>query len=1159
MRCAKCGQENSQVARFCAACGAVFSEAGGARGDGGGGAEVSRTSEMTNAENTERLDAYHFTVTSPSRSVGPGKLIADRYRIVNRVGSGGMGDVYQATDTELSGLTVAIKVLPPLLARHAPSIEALKREAAIALRLTHPNICRLHNFHSDGEIKFLVMEYLSGQTLEALLATRPSHKMTWEELRPVAEQIGAALDFAHSLNPPILHGDIKPANIMVMTDGTAKLLDFGIAREMRTSLTRITGREETSGTVPYMSPEQFRGENLDGRADLYSFSAVLYEALAGRPLVNPGGSLGWQIQEKMFEPLSGQSDSVNAILAAGLNKSATERPTSFRAIMEGGRKPAPVAEPPKPPVAQPTTFDEAPPFTPMPIPVASPPVVAPVPTSAPRRRDWKLVAVGLGLVAIVLLAVAAVGIANRRTLSDAEIALRDGRPEQALNTLQSLYPLIYSSSRVAEIRRQADAQIQGAQTLADSEHQKTEALTAAKAASDAQQRARDANAVLDAPTQWQQGEADTKQAKTHFDAGRYAEARTTYEQATKDYQQALTQAGKIAGERSQAAAAEADAVNFQRRARDAKAAQDAPAQWQQAEAALSQAKSYVDARRYGDARTAYEQAAKGYQDALAQCQKTTALAAQKEANDRNKEAEQAKVPTERPMAWIQANDVMTEAGDHLRAGRYDLAKDAYLRAVTLFHDATVEVQNAGKVKEDAALKAKADYETELKRFNQAELASLAPRDWAKVQDAVKAAVDAGTDWKTAQFKYDEARGLLPAVVAAVQNEKVHQEAVKAKADYTTALAAADQSRLNQYGGSAWQNVRQAVAAAENAGQDWRTVAQRYQEAKALLATADRAAVAGTRQKEIADLLATANVNDTPDTRKKALDALEQVLKLDPQNKEALALKERLAKSDVPESLRAPFDAKTAKSAQQRWADHLGKELVITNKVGVKLTLIPPGTFMMGTPDNEADREDDEGPQHQVTLTKAFYLGVTEVTQAQWKAIMGEANNPSEFKGDDLPVEQVSWREVTDFCIRLSQKENRKYRLPTEAEWEYACRAGVQGAYSSGNSEEALKQVGWYSAISDDKSHPVGQKTANAWGLFDMHGNVWEWCGDWYEAEYPAKVLTDPTGPSDTTDERTLRGGSWWDEAGLCRAGKRNMNAEDEKYNTVGFRVVLEVN
>ncbi|MDY6854308.1 MAG: formylglycine-generating enzyme family protein [Thermodesulfobacteriota bacterium] len=223
----------------------------------------------------------------------------------------------------------------------------------------------------------------------------------------------------------------------------------------------------------------------------------------------------------------------------------------------------------------------------------------------------------------------------------------------------------------------------------------------------------------------------------------------------------------------------------------------------------------------------------------------------------------------------------------------------------------------------------------------------------------------------------------------------------------------------------------------------------------------------------------------------------------------------------------------------------------TNSVGMKFMYIPPGTFLMGSPPDELGRHSDE-IQHQVTLTKGFYMQTTEVTQAQWKAVM--ENNPSYFKGDDLPVERISWNEAQEFIQKLNEIEaTGRYRLPTEAEWEYACRSGNMSAYYFGNSGEELERYAWYGGGYLDKTSSVGKKKPNAWGLYDMHGNVWEWCQDWF-GKYPSASVVDPKGPP-LGQNIVYRGGSWFDAGKYCRSAFRYRSAPGFEYHHLGFRVV----
>ena len=239
---------------------------------------------------------------------------------------------------------------------------------------------------------------------------------------------------------------------------------------------------------------------------------------------------------------------------------------------------------------------------------------------------------------------------------------------------------------------------------------------------------------------------------------------------------------------------------------------------------------------------------------------------------------------------------------------------------------------------------------------------------------------------------------------------------------------------------------------------------------------------------------------------------------------------------------------------------------LSDTVDLDLIWIEPGTFLMGSPEDELGRRDNE-TQHQVTLTKGYWMGKYKVTQAQYHAVMGK--NPSKFKGDDLPVEYVSWDDAVMFCAILTAVEKIKgrlpegyeYTLPTEAQWEYACRAGTATALNSGkNLSDAYKcsemdEVGWYKYNSDDTTHPVGQKQPNAWGLYDMHGNVNEWCLDWYEKDYPTSSVTDPVVLNEDV-WHVHRGGGWYRDASRCRSASRDYDSAPLKASHTGFRVVL---
>jgi formylglycine-generating enzyme required for sulfatase activity len=208
---------------------------------------------------------------------------------------------------------------------------------------------------------------------------------------------------------------------------------------------------------------------------------------------------------------------------------------------------------------------------------------------------------------------------------------------------------------------------------------------------------------------------------------------------------------------------------------------------------------------------------------------------------------------------------------------------------------------------------------------------------------------------------------------------------------------------------------------------------------------------------------------------------------------------------------------------------------------------------MGLPKDVWSHRGEGKPQHVVRITKPFYLSVTEVTQEQYQAVMGQ--NPTFFKDDPRrPVECVSWEDAVEFCGKLSGKEGRTYRLPTEAEWEYACRAGSTTKWSFGDDESELWEYAWYYGNSEATTHPVGEKKPNNWGLYDMHGNVWEWCADWHGWKYYAESpRDDPQGPK-SGSARVNRGGTWAYPAGSCYSAGRCGLWPEERNRYLGFRV-----
>ena len=217
----------------------------------------------------------------------------------------------------------------------------------------------------------------------------------------------------------------------------------------------------------------------------------------------------------------------------------------------------------------------------------------------------------------------------------------------------------------------------------------------------------------------------------------------------------------------------------------------------------------------------------------------------------------------------------------------------------------------------------------------------------------------------------------------------------------------------------------------------------------------------------------------------------------------------------------------------------------------EMVYVAGGTFQMGSNDSEADG--DETPVHTVTLND-FYIGKYEVTQKEWRDIMG--NNPSYFTGDNLPVENVSWNDIQEFLIKLNEETGQNFRLPTEAEWEYAARGGNESENYKYSGSNNIDEVAWYYNNSNLQTHNVGTKTPNELGIYDMSGNVWEWCSDWYDSNYYSNSPTENPAGTTSGSIRVLRGGSWYDHAKYCRPANRFYITPDSGGSSVGFRLVL---
>jgi len=583
---------------------------------------------------------------------------------------------------------------------------------------------------------------------------------------------------------------------------------------------------------------------------------------------------------------------------------------------------------------------------------------------------------------------------------------------------------------------------------------------------------------------------------------RYTDAASAYAEAAKLYRQALdwrkVQKDLAKAEQSVAAArmlAEASAK---------------PDQLKPATALQINAEGYVEAgeiekaiAEYGRARQAFEKLAPGARAATLE-QAITARTAMQAARDQIKDRPRFPVrltgddskgpkPGSLPDVLSRAQKAEASATTALEERQYASASGLFAAAEKLYREAAV-LQG----KRDAVAAARKSVEDTMKLANAAFKSSARPASFERGKQAL-----ADADKALGDDDIETAKPLLSQAAEQFAAARAEADKMNALADaqqaWAAGLAAADEDLLNRH-------VASQFAAAKAKAAD----------AQAKSSTALFAEATGA----LKDAVATAK------TKENAAKAVPVLARLDT----ALASGNKFAVSQVMGELEdlIPGDTRMPSLRQKANALPWPKEASIDLGADVKLEMVMlrNGSFQMG----------EKQSTHKVTITKPFYLGKFEVTQEQWERVMG--SNPSNFKGAKNPVEQVSWEDCQTFIRKLGEKvPGYTFRLPTEAEWEYACRAGSSSEYCYGDDAGGLGEYAWYDGNSGSKTHPVGEKKPNAWGLYDMHGNVWEWCQDWY-GNLDSNAATDPVGPS-SGSYRVLRGGSWYDDAALCRSASRS--------------------
>jgi formylglycine-generating enzyme required for sulfatase activity/tRNA A-37 threonylcarbamoyl transferase component Bud32 len=660
-----------------------------------------------------------------------------------------------------------------------------------------------------------------------------------------------------------------------------------------------------------------------------------------------------------------------------------------------------------------------------------------------------------------------------------------------------------------------------------------------------------------ASSNWSAAEAFFAKATEAFSQGQFTTAKDTWTEAAASYskaEQAAIAAIAAVKSRDAAMAAKQFAENVKIRASSAHAESAASELWREASGAFDGAVLAFGKKNYPQAETLWVIATAGYGKAeKAAIAAIPAIAAGKlldAAMAARQTAVTANAVTFASSPWSAAEALLAKAAKAFGQGKFTSAKDTWTAAAIGYGKAARAAVAVGKLR-DTAITARQSAESAKTKASSANAKSDAGELWRQASATLDAASLA-----FGEKNYQQAEKLWAIAVGQYGKATEYSLGVRsvraARGKYERALAGCDAARIRRYLAEQWRVITAGVQDAETAdkaGQFAKAVSS-YEKVTGLLPAAERIAAKSEKDANAAALLSHAkkildsmpsNVAKVTTSQKgelrRAWKAVAAVLVHKPSDREALALKKRIAVFFI---------------LSKTLALDLGKGVTL------KLVLIPAGKFQIGSPKTETNRNNDEGPQREVTISKPFYMGITEVTQSQWKAVMG-TDRSGDKSGSNNAVSHISWSNANKFCKVLSKKTGRKVMLPTEAQWEYACRAGSKTAYSFGDDSSKLGNYAWYTKnawdIGKQYPHAVGRKKPNAWGLYDMHGNVLEWCSHFYDANSYSKAKN--VDPENTTKgwRRVQRGGSFLLGLGACRSADRSWNSGATAID-FGFRVLV---
>ena len=961
-------------------------------------------------------------------------LIMGDYVVLDRIGEGGMGQVYKAKHQVMERI-VALKTLPGAATNSDRAVQRFHREVKVAAHLSHPNIVTAHDAREDHGVHFLVMEYVEGTDLGHLVK-----KQGGLSLRTALDyiiQAARGLEYAHSKN--VIHRDIKPSNLVLDHDGTVKILDMGLARlnEMIgchdcANEETLTGTGQAMGTIDYMPPEQAENtKGADHRADIYSLGCTFYALLAAEPVYS-GDTTVMKLLAHRDAPIPSLHDKrpdvpegLDAVFQKMVAKSPDDRYASMTEVLTELEK---FTGPTPEQFSETTTFERGSPH------MATEPVQ---PTEPPHDES-------LPLDIPVVSPVDNYRRAHPKMERRQQIIL--GSVITAAFLVIVLFGVVFSMRSPDETLNVGADQLEIPSLPSPQIARPTSKLTTTE--------------PVALPNGWSFGEP--------------VNLGPTVNSSSNDLCPALT----------------------------------------------------------GDGLTLL-------------------------------------FGSNRP-GGIGAGDVWISTRDSI--------SDPFSEPVNL----GPTINSSSSRDSHPAIS-----------FDGLTLAFSSDRPGGQGQLDL---------WMSTRKSMSEPFG-EPVNLGPTVNSRQRDETPTLSADGLTLLFRSDRHKFNNF--DLWMAVRTSesalfskpvpLGAAINTG-SWEGYPTLSSDGLLLIFSRVRSEAnydlwMSTRE-SLSDTFGKAitlgpTINMSSSEMSSALTSDDKTL-LFASNRPGgqgefdiwMAPIYRPDKTTPTQSISpplaiAPFTPEEAKQHQQAWADHLGLPVESENSIGMKMVLIPPGEFMMGSPDSDPDADDNEKPLHNVSITKPFRMAAHEVTVGQFRDFVRAAHykteaetagkdiswkNPGFEQSDDQPVVFVSWNDAVAFCEWLTNKAKKTYRLPTEAEWEFSCRSGSTTKWCFGDTDEELEKYAWYTLTEvREGTETVGQKLPNGFGLFDIHGNVYEWCSDWYLEDYYTKSpVNDPVGPS-TGSICVVRGGSRFNaRIRDFPSAARNATDRTQRLSHVGFRIAQTI-